>query len=199
MLARSEKSRSLLITAIASFITVILFEWLWPTVIPFTTFQFWKLNGSLGEAIWNSWPIFAWGGGITIARSLLTRNTRNVNQHAEIILGGGCLISILAGVMEEPIFRWLFFYNEIVWYKFFNWLIFGWAGFGVLEWIFLHFTGPIADFITLGYLHPFLFNGFGWAVGAAILSSNGKFRNEHSYQGVFGWINSWFLGMFFSG
>lgn len=198
MLIRSNKSETNIIsTAIGAFFIIILFEWLWPDVIPFTTFQFWKIQGSLWEALLISWPIFLWGGAFTIVKTLITRNSREVNRHAELILGGGCLISILAGTMEEPIFRWLIFYNEIIVYKILNWLLFGWAGFGVFEWLFLNVTGPLANYITLGYVHPLLFNGFGWAVGAAILSSTGKFRNEHAYLGIIGWINSWFLGMFF--
>jgi hypothetical protein len=31
--------------------------------------------------------------------------------------------------------------------------------------------------------------------GAALLSSNGRFRDGHLYQGTIGWIDAWFCGM----
>ena len=60
-----------------------------------------------------------------------------------------------------------------------------------------HRGGPVVNFLTLGHLQPYLLGSLGWAVGAAIISSNGKFRDGHAYQGLFGWINAWFCGMFF--
>lgn len=183
-------------TAIGAFIVVLIVEWLWPDVIPFTLFQFWKLDGSIGDVLKASWPVFAWGAGVSFLFAILKRNVRDVNRNAEAILGVGCLVSTWAGVAEEIAFRWLIFYGQIIGYKMTNWLIFGWAGFGLFEWIYLHIEGPIANFFTLGYLEPILFNGFGWAIGAALLTSNGKFRDEHIHQGLLGWINSWFIGMF---
>lgn len=184
-------------TAIAAFIVVLFVEGLWPNVIPFTLFQFWKLDGSIGDVLKASWPVFAWGAGISFLFTVITRNDRDVNRNAEAILGVGCLFSAWAGVVEEIAFRWLIFYGQIIGYKVLNWLFFGWAGFEPFEWIYLHIEAPIANFVTLGYLETILFNGFGLSVGAALLTSNGKFRDEHIYQGLLGLINSWFIGMFF--
>lgn len=183
-------------TAFGALVVVLLCEWLWPAFMPFTIFQFWVLKAPIWEVLLASLPIFAWGIGVNIVYSLKSRNDPEINRYAERILPIGCGISLWAGVMEEICFRWLIFMDEIIGYKIINWLIFGWAGFGLFEWFFLHIAGPVANFLTLGYLAPILFNGLGWAVGAAVISANGKFRDGHEYQGLFGWINSWFIGMF---
>lgn len=187
----SKAAANFISAIVGSLLLVFVVEWIWPNVIPFSLFEFWKLEGSIGEVLKASWPIFAWGIGLTIIHSLVTRNGEDHNRNAENILVKGCLVSGSAGVFEEIIFRWLIFYSEIIGYKFLNVILFG-----IPAWIFLHVTGPVANFFTLGYLEPILFNGLGWAVGAAIISSNGKFRDGHIYLGVFGWINSWFAGMF---
>lgn len=184
-------------TAISAFFVVLIFEQFWPEVIPFTLLEFWTLKAPLMEVLQVATPVFAWAAGASIFFSVTQRNNPKLNANAEIILPMGCLISTWAGVFEEIAFRWLIFYEQIIAYKFINWLIFGFAGFGIAEWWHLHISAPIANFFTLGALEPILFGSFGWAVGAAIITSNGKFRNGHAYQGPIGFINSWFLGMFF--
>jgi hypothetical protein len=197
-----EKSRSkqenYLATAFVALIVVLIFEWAWPEYIPFGLFEFWHLNGSLIDVFKTSWPLFAWGFGLNVIILLTHRNSHELNKEAESILIIGCIISVFAGLFEEIAFRWLIFYDQIIVYKALNSLLFaGWGGIGVFEWFFTNISGPIANTLTLGYLHPYLFNGLGWAVGSAILSSNGKFRDGHMYQGRLGTINAWFAGMFF--
>jgi hypothetical protein len=68
---------------------------------------------------------------------------------------------------------------------------------GLPEAIHLHIAGPVANWATLGGLEEYLFHPSGWLVGAAMLSANTKFRDGHKYQGLLGYLNSWFLGMFF--
>lgn len=68
---------------------------------------------------------------------------------------------------------------------------------GIPELFHLHVWGPLADWTTFGYLHPWIFHKTGWIIGAAMLSSNAFFRDGHKYQGLFGVINAWFAGMFF--
>jgi hypothetical protein len=196
MKASEKKEQGYCSLAVGAFIVVLIVEWLWPDVIPFTMFQFWKLNGNLVDIVKMSWPVFAWGTGVSFLILVLKGVDYEERENAEKNFVVGFLTSLWAGVFEEISFRWLIFMDEIIGYKIVNWLFFGWAGFGMFEWIFLHISGPIANFFTLGYLSPILFNGFGWAVGSAILSSNGKFRDGHAYQGLLGFINSWFIGMF---
>jgi len=68
---------------------------------------------------------------------------------------------------------------------------------GLLEWIHLNITAPIADWTTFGALHDQLYHPAGWLAGAAVLSANAGFRDGHKYQGILGYVNSWFLGMVF--
>lgn len=183
-----------LVSAFWALVVVIIWEIFWPNVIPFEFGQFLPLKVSLGELIANTWPILAWGGGLTFVASLLTRNHPKINQKAEKIFTIGVIRSIFAGVTEEISFRWWIFFAQIILYQILNTIFFGFLGFGIFEWIFLHLTGPLADFSTGHLLQPILFGSL-WFVGAAIISSNGKFRDGHLYLGWFGYVNSWFLGM----
>ena len=159
---------------------------------------FFSLGVKLGGIRWYAaWPLFAWGTGISLICVLYTKNDRRMNRNAEDILVDGTIISVIAGVVEEITFRWLFFLGNIVSLKITNFLFFGFFGFGIPEWTHLHILGPIVDIITLHGLTPYLFHHTGWAVGAAMIATNSFFRDGHKYQGVFGWTNSWFGGMFF--
>ena len=53
-----------------------------------------------------------------------------------------------------------------------------------------------SSFLTLGTIDNILYHPFGWFVGAGIILANAKFRDGHKYQGKFGFINSWFIGMY---
>ena len=65
------------------------------------------------------------------------------------------------------------------------------------EYIYTNLMGPLVDFMSGGALHDTLFHPAGFAVGAALVSTNATFRDGHKYLGWFGYINSWFLGLFF--
>ena len=78
---------------IGSLLTVFLVEWLWPDVIPFGLFEFWRFDGTIGEVLSASWPIFAWGIGLTTIKVLTTRNDKSLNRQAESVLMAGCFIS----------------------------------------------------------------------------------------------------------
>jgi len=170
--------------------------WIWPEAVPFKFFEFWNIRGNVIQWLYSAWPIFAWGTGVATIIAICTRNDRDTNRHAEKIIARGTLISIFAGIAEEVIFRWLFLLGAIVLVKIGNFLFFGFLGFGIPSWLHLHAFGPLANWITLGHLEPYLFHSTGWAVGAAMLSANSFFRDGHKYQGSFGWVNSWFIGMF---
>lgn len=195
LLKLEEKKQHYLVTAFYAFIVAGLVEWIWPNVIPFTFFQFWKITGPIPEAIKLAWPIFAWGTGISFL-IVLFKGSETYGS-AEDVLSEGLVSSVFAGIFEEISFRWLIFFDAIVSYKLVNWLFFGFAGHGIPEWLYNHIGGPWANFLTMGHMQEILFGTLGWAVGAALLSTNGKFRDGHMYQGCLGWINSWFLGIFF--
>lgn len=194
----SRKSgRNYLASALFGAITIAFVKWLWPSMIPFDAFAFWSWEKPVGELFAAAWPIFAWGGGVTALIAFTTRNKREVNRNAEGIIVGGTIISIWAGVVEEICFRWLIFLSSIFWVQVVNFLLLGFMGWGIPEHLFVWIFRPLADWTTLGGLHAQLFHPATWAVGAAMLSANALFRDGHKYQGPFGWINSWFCGMFF--
>ncbi len=196
--AESHKYQAGYVTAaVVSFLFAAVVKDLFPGVIPFGLFQFWHTTGTVGDWLGTAWPVLAWGAGLTALASLVTRNTREQNRNAERFLEAGWFVSLRAGVLEEASFRWAIFMAKIVGLTVVNWLIFGFLGFGVPEWLQIHIFGPVANFLTLGLLHDQLANPANWVVGAAMLSANALFRDGHKYEGLFGWVNSWFIGMFF--
>ena len=132
MLAKREEGQGCyLSTALGALVIVALVEWIWPDVIPFTIFQFWRFDGTIEEVLKVSWPAFVWGSGVTTVFAIRKWNDPFAGWEEDLNLKLGLLSSTFAGVMEEISFRWLIFYNEIIGYKLINWLIFGWA---VLTW-----------------------------------------------------------------
>jgi hypothetical protein len=176
------------------FILILIIKWIWPSSIPFEIFQFWK-NNRIVEGILASWPIFLWAGGLTFIISHLTTNSREENENAELIFSFSFISSVIAGVAEETIFRWILFFYAIIAAKIINFFVFGFLGFGVIEFLHMNFFGPIVNYVTFGKIEWMLY-GMGWYVGAAILSANANFRNGHAYLGFVGLINSWIIGFF---
>lgn len=168
--------------------------WRTSDTIPFGFWQFWHIRGSLFQAIIGAWPIYLWGTGLT---ALIAFTQWNGYTSKPIhLFTKGFIISLLAGVLEEVWYRWLFFFLAIVMIPVMDYLLLGFWGFHWIQWIYVTLACPIANFFTLGYLEPYLLNGYGWAVSAAIISANGRFRNAHEYLGPFGYVNSWFGGMY---
>jgi hypothetical protein len=192
-------NRNYLVEAFTGFFTIAIVRWLFPSVIPFSMFEFWHVRaGSLSDWLWTAWPIFAWGAGVNIIYAIFFRERDRWKAYdAEKLFGIGMLVSLWAGVMEEICFRWLIFLSGIVGIKVINFFFFGFLGFGLPHWFQLNVTGPVANFMTFGYLKDVLVNPNMWAVGASLLATNAFFRDGHKYQGWFGVVNSWFAGMFF--
>jgi len=168
----------------------------WPSLIePFYYFEFWTTKGDLWEAVAGAWPWYLWGFSATTLL-LFFREVRITQESPKEKFIHGTLISVWAGVAEEIAFRWLFFFSALVMFPVLNWIFGGFIGLDLFRWLYQYILCPIANFFTFGYLEPYLMNGYGWAVGAAIISSNGRFRDGHAYQGPLGYVNSWFFGMY---
>jgi hypothetical protein len=183
------------VTAAISFVFVGLLSFVWPNIIPFPFWSFWEVKGSLLEAVLFSWPIYLWGGGAT-ALALFTVLNRYVSTPEEIFLDG-VWVSVKAGFFEEICFRWLIFLSAIVMLPILDFFLLGFLGLHVLEWIYMGILCPIANFCTFGMLDPYLTGQYGWAAAAAVMSTNSKFRNGHAYLGIIGFVNAWFIGMYF--
>jgi len=203
----TKEPRNFFVASFWGAITIAITGWLWPKTIPFRAFDLWTQHGSLVDGLFSARFFLAWGAGFTLFVEVLemlralksssgfTRRVAFYEPSAGTILGHGLVTSLFAGIFEEIGFRWLIFLSSIAWTKVTNWIFFGFLGFGIPEWLFVHVFGPLANWTTLGYLQPQLLGG-DWAIGAAMLASNAFFRDGHRYQGWFGTINAWFAGMF---
>jgi hypothetical protein len=178
--------------AFGCLIAVLVVKHFWPAVIPFEFTQFWHIKGSVLDWYRSSWMIFVWAFSVTTFVAVCTRNRSELNQNAEEVLRLGLKVSVRAGVMEEICFRWLIFYNAIIAAKIGNFFLFG-----LVRWIQLHVAGPVVNFVSFGALSEWLIKPSNWAVGAAIVSANAMFRDGHRYQGLLGFVNSWFMGLVF--
>lgn len=175
--------------AFCTFIFLLLVVWIYPAAIyPFSLFSLWGMNGGVSDWIATAFPILLWGGSLSF---LIAEPIESGIQIPE-----GIFISTVAGVLEEIIFRWLFFLDAIVMAKLINFIFFGFLGFGIPEFFHNWFFGPIANFFTFGYMELYLFHHHSWAIGAGILGANALFRDGHKYQGFFGLVNSWCIGLF---
>lgn len=184
-------------SAVFGFIVIGALVFFWPSLIaPFRFFEFWTIKGSLWEATKTAWPLYLWGIGVTAISLLIKKDELRGENPIEIFLGG-TVISLAAGVLEEMAFRWLIFFSAIVMIPVMDWLLLGFMGLHWIKWIYVVVLCPVANFFTLGYLEHYLLNGYGWAVAAAIISANSDFRDGHRYLGPLGYVNSWFLGMYF--
>ncbi len=76
-----------------------------------------------------------------------------------------------------------------------NFLLLGFAGLNIVNWLYQSISVPVSNFFTLGLMHAHIFTN-PWVVGAALVSAAGKFSGAHAYLGLIGIINSWFAGVF---
>lgn len=190
-----EKADNWIGSAVSAFVVVGILVWIWPGLIePFTFFEFWSLKAPLWDIVIDSWPLYVWGVGASFAFMFL-KDDWDCGNFGDLLVSG-FFKSLFAGVLEEIAFRWLLFFSAIISIFILDFLLLGFMGVHPIEWLYSHILGPVANFFTLGYLEPYLLNGYGWLVGAAMISSNGRFRNGHSYQGLFGLVNSWYAGMY---
>jgi hypothetical protein len=180
-----------------AFLSLVL--WLWPWAVPFGFYQFWIWDwAKIREAILISWPVYLWGGGITFIFTFGRRIPKKSVADAESeILAKGWLISLIAGLTEEPIFRWLVFYSGMLGARISAFCFFGFISsyFELSRLTYWYIVGPCINFCSAFHLDWLLYE-MGWIVGAGAVSANAKFRNEHAYLGWLGYINSWAGGFF---
>ncbi len=199
---KQSSGRNYIAGAFVAILIITVVRNIWPELIPYSAFEFWHVK--TGPLAWLAagWPMLAWGVGLNIALSLFRNDKQALNSLREqghtwrSTLFMGTIISLRAGIFEELIFRWLIFLAAMATVRVSNLLFFGFLGFGFPEWFHLNIWGPIANWTTLGMLKEHIFPPQGWAIGAAMLSTNAFFRDGHRYQGLLGVVNSWFIGMY---
>jgi len=175
---------------------------LWPQAVPHSLFEFWTTKGSLADWLSSAKWLLVWAFGINAFFLAQTFNDPNDNRHAERVFKAGFWVSLSAGVMEEIAFRWILYLAAFPLLIMTNFVMFGFLGvlglpgWGLVE-LFTGILAHVANFFTLGYLHEQLINASSWTIPAALLAANNAFREGHRYQGFFGYVNSWFMGMVF--
>ena len=184
------------ILAFKVFIVIGALVFFWPDLIkPFRYFEFWTVKGAFWEAVKESWPLYVWGVSATFFFMFFRRIRYTCDSPMDKFISGAWK-SIRAGVLEEMAFRWIFFFSAIVLLPVANWLMGGFMGLDIIRWLYQYILCPFANLLTFGHLEPYLMKEYGWVIGAAVVSSNGRFSNAHSYQGLLGLVNSWFFGMY---
>lgn len=187
---------------LGSVIVIAVVEWRWPQLIPFplTRFVHLGLGGTPQQVAGDVWPVFAVGAVVALVSIPLGLDRLRLFAGQLSIMGWTWVPLVivrtaLQSAWEEVVYRWLLLYAWIPGVVLLDHLVFGFAGFGLVHWLYVHAAGPLADFFTLHRLHFILFGAWGWTVGAAVIFADGRFRNGHAYQGWLGAIWSWFGGM----
>lgn len=184
---------------------LLLVNWTSKDFFPIDLWAFWKFDNALvQEAIIFSIPIFIWGAGITTIAGCFKEYQQSIIDKSHQILASGFIISLIAGVCEEIIFRWILFYSAMIACQISNFLFFGFipyilgSSFACFEFtriFYWYILAPVVNFFAFFKLDWILYEK-GWIVGSAAVYSNAKFRDEHSYLGPLGYVNSWFLGFY---
>jgi len=202
MKLEEEEGKNYISSSISGLVWIGFISLFWADVFPWNFLDIWSRDTEVSAWFVHAWPMFLWGVGLNflfdIFRDPQSRWVRR--RHVKIytfrdIISYGFWRSMWAGVSEELAFRWILPYAAIPGLLIMNWLFFGWAGWGFNEWLHTAVWSPLANWSTFGFLEPSLM-AENWVIGAAILTTNAFFRDGHKYQGYFGWVNSWFGGMY---
>lgn len=132
------------------------------------------------------WFIFAWVLALSLVQSPV-----HYWEDKLALTGRAIWLSLNAGFWEELIYRWLAFFWAMIMLPFFDWITFGFV-----HWCFQTIFIPVTNWLTLGAFTPQM-TAPNWVLGGAIISATASFRNAHASHGIFGWANSWFIGMVF--
>jgi hypothetical protein len=188
------------IIALGSIVIISLTNWLVPSWIPFKWSAFWEPKGHILDWLYSALPMFIWGTSVSFVYRFFISN-EYADDPMEILVGGFG-ISLFAGISEEILFRWLIFLCLIPIAIIENFFFFGWIGWLTgwnmewSKWFYENVMAYIVNIASLGYLQPWLYSPLGWYVGAAFVAANAFFRDGHKYQGLFGYLNSWFIGLY---
>ncbi len=181
---------SYLLNTIASFVVLGVLVWLGGHLIKVDIWQYVGFNAA-GLVTVPTLIVFGWAAIWAIIGG------RSYSYESKATLTGRAIwVSLNAGFWEEIRYRGIAFLGAMVLIPFLNWLLFGFAGANIVFWVYQTVTIPVANFVTLGLLAPWLLTT-PWIIGAAMASAASQFSDAHEHLGWFGKINAWFLGMFF--
>lgn len=191
----SPYARKYLWMCIGSIVVILFTKIFFPDFI--LTMHIWSTHGvSWYHVFYICIPLFIFGVGTNIFKRIFQNPPYIVPDPIQVLVVG-FKVAILAGFLEELTYRGLFFIAGMVMLHTLNFLVFGWLGFGVVDWMYSSILLPIADWTSLGYLHTYLFDTRTWLIGGSIVYANVFFRDAHFSYGWLSWVVSWFLGMYF--
>lgn len=170
-------------------------HWLAPDFMPLGAADIWSFHGTDPKA----WalallPLMAYAVILQSLVSGLAHPSRLRVRKEDDLLLRMALRASLPALVEEIAFRWLIFLGAIPFL-----FLMDQCTFGLLGWVHVNVLIPLAD-LSSGYLLTDAFHHpSGWLVGASIVTTNGTFRDGHSYQGPVGWASAWFTGLYYFG
>ncbi len=165
--------------------------------IPYRFEEFLFLKGTAWEIFLTCWPIFAIGISLNVYLMARSVNPVEVHQNASSIPVTGFFQSLVAGLFEEIVFRWVLLYGfmGMIWFiDRITLRIFDVAALQVIA------NTPVVsffvNFITSGAPEVAQHPG-AWTIGFAAFLSNIKFQRGHLYLGIHGMIFSGIAGLYF--
>ena len=195
--SEEKKEVNFISKTIVGFFLIVIIKKLFPHAIPLPFFYWRDAHSNIIQVVSSAIPVFTFGIFFVFLVKAITKNNKLDNQDAEEKFVVSIISSLIAGVTEEIAFRWILFLIGIVGIQISDYLLGGFIfGHGLLHWVYIICAIPLADILTFHQLTPYLYNPLSWAIGGSIISTNAKFSDGHSYQGVIGWIDSWFFGIF---
>lgn len=179
-----------------AFIAITIVQWVIPSAIPFGVFEFWNKT-SVWMAIKSSWILFISAIILVMVIAYLFKCDPDKNNNPRMLIVDGFFNNIATIIIEEILLRWLLFLNIIWIIKLLNWLIFGWLGFGILEWFYINLPAPIISLSSFGMIDKtIVYNPLGWFVGASVATMSIINTSVHKNQGILGMINCWFIELY---
>jgi len=189
-----QTAKALLGIIFIAFIALIITNWIYPAGTPFGVFNLWTVKAPILMIAAYSAPLLFWAIVWIIAIRPLLEKISRVKNNSPLENPKKILINkFYASIIEGSLFRWLIFLNFIWIFQLFNWMIFG-----IFEQFYINSAAPIVSCSSLGIFDKIIYHPFGWSTGAAIIATSAIKTKYHNYQGFFGIINSWYIGLYLS-
>ncbi len=154
-------------------------------------------RGNFWDIFAISWPLFAMGFGLNLLKLTTSVNPPEVHNNSDKIPLQGLKVSLMAGIFEEIVFRWIFLYFEMGTFWIWNQILVSMTGEPILQNVSeSQYMSLFVDWLVAGDAE-FWLSGTAWTVGFAVILSNWKFQKGHLYQGWTGWLFSGIGGLFF--
>ena len=149
-------------------------------------FQYWCLTNNIPFAIVQNWPLLLYA---LILAVISLKDIKRI-EAKEIVFVQDIYKSVMAGVLEEIGYRCLFIFTAMIPIAIINFVTMG-----LVMWLYNAIMFPIVNIVTLGLISGTIW-GFPALFIAGAISANATFRDGHKYQGIFGYINAWFVGFY---